>query len=194
MLYLLWFVIVLLSLLSAAINGRLPEVIASIPNSGWFAVKLGVGLLLMMSLWLSLMNIASRLGMVDWMARRLRPILTRLFPEVPPEHPAMGAIVCNIAANVFGLANAATPMGLKAMQALQQLNHDSSRASHAMCMFLAINTSSVQLIPTGAIAMLAVGGASNPTNIIFTAMLATTVSTVVGVSAALLFRKLSWWR
>jgi len=107
--------------------------------------------------------------------------LKRLFPEIPPEHPAMGAMVMNIAANMLGLANAATPFGLQAMKELQSLNNKVTVATNSMCTFLAINTSSVQLIPATAIAYLAANGSTNPSSVIFSSLIATTVSTIVAI-------------
>ncbi|HSH37703.1 MAG TPA: nucleoside recognition domain-containing protein, partial [Chthoniobacterales bacterium] len=137
---------------------------------------------------------AERCGLGQRMARGLRPIMRRLFPDVPTEHPAMGSIVMNIAANMLGLGNAATPLGLRAMRDLETLNPRPGVASNAMCTFLAINTSSVQLIPTTAIALLAAAGSRNPTIIVGTALLATSCSTIVGITSVKLFEKLRAFR
>ena len=111
--------------------------------------------------------------MVQLLARMLRPLLVRLFPDVPAEHPAMGSMLMNMAANMLGLSNAATPLGLRAMKDLESLNPRPGTASNAMCTFLAINTSSIQLIPVTAVGILAVKGSTNPSAIIGTSFIAT---------------------
>jgi spore maturation protein A len=136
------------------------------------------------------MSIATESGLVSKLGSVLKPILRRLFPEIPSEHPAMGAVVMNIAANMLGLANAATPFGLQAMKELQSLNQHAKVATNSMCTFLAINTSSVQLIPATAIAYLAANGSTNPSSIILSSIIATTVSTIVAIIAV---KKLSRW-
>jgi spore maturation protein SpmA len=143
-----------------------------------------------MALWLGIMRLAEKSGAVEKLSGFLRPLLTRLFPEVPPNHPAMGAMVMNIAANMLGLGNAATPLGLKAMQGLESLNPRPGTATNAMCTFLAINTSSVQLIPATAVGILAAAGASHPTSIIGTALVATTCSFVTGIVSVKLLQRL----
>ena len=133
-------------------------------------------------------------GIVEKLARALKPVTVRLFPDVPPEHPAMGAMIMNLAANVLGLGDAATPLGLKAMQELQKLNPVKDTATDAMCMFLAINTSSVTLISATTVAVLAAAGSANPTEIIGPTIIATACSTTVGIIAAKLLSKLPRFR
>jgi len=146
-----------------------------------FAAKLALGLIGLMALWLGLMKIAEDSGLVTRLVRVVRPLLKPLFPEVPPDHPAMGAISLNLAANMLGLGNAATPMGIKAMQHLQELNEHKETASNSMCMFLALNTSSVQLLPpVTVIALLGVGASG----LFVSIFLATLCSTVVAIIAA----------
>ncbi len=143
-----------------------------------------------MALWLGIMRLAEKSGAVERLASVLRPLLVRLFPEVPADHPAMGAMVMNIAANMLGLGNAATPLGLRAMQNLESLNPRPGTASNAMCTFLAINTSSVQLIPSTAVGILAAAGAIHPTAIIGTAFVATTCSFLTGITSVKLLQRL----
>ena len=143
-----------------------------------------------MALWLGLMKIAEKSGLVNLLARALRPILRWLFPDVPANHPAMGSMVMNMAANMLGLSNAATPLGLRAMQDLEKLNPRPGTATNAMCTFLAINTSSIQLIPATTVALLAAAGSKNPTVIIGTAFFATCCSTIAGVLAVKTFERL----
>ena len=139
------------SVLLAGATSRLPAVAESVVKSGETAVTLALGLIGIMSVWLGMMRLAEKAGLIQSLSSALRPVLRWLFPEVPRNHPAMGAIVMNIAANMLGLSNAATPLGLRAMQELEKLNTRPGVATNAMCTFLAINTSSVQLIPITAI-------------------------------------------
>ena len=159
-------------------------------DSAKASVNLAFGLIGIMALWLGLMRIAEESGLVKIFARAVRPIMIRLFPDVPPEHPAMGAMVMNIAANMLGLGNAATPLGLKAMQELQALNKVKDTASNAMATFMALNTSSVTLIPATVIGIRAAANASNPAEIIGPVIVATGVSTTVAVIAIKLLQKL----
>ena len=154
------------------------------------AVNLALGLIGVMTLWLGLMKIAEDSGFIEKLARALKPIMVKIFPDVPPEHPAMGAIIMNMAANMLGLGNAATPLGIKAMQELQTLTDDKETASDSMVMFLAINTSSITLIPVSTIAILSSAGGINPTEIIGPTLVATTASTIVAVIVARIFQKL----
>jgi spore maturation protein SpmA len=147
-------------------------------------MKTALPLVGIMALWLGMMRLAERSGLVTFFARALRPLMRLLFPEVPQNHPAMGAMVLNIAASMFGLGNAATPLGLRAMKYLETLNPHPGTATNAMCTFLAICTSSVQLIPATAIAILAANRSTNPTAIVGTSIIATTCAAVAGVLAA----------
>lgn len=170
--------------------------ISKVSSEGLFryaktAVELAIGLVGIMALWLGVMRIAERSGMIGKLAALLKPATTRLFPDVPPDHPAMGAMIMNISANILGLANAATPLGLKAMEELNKLNKKVGTATDAMCTFLVINTSNVQLIPATVIAIRAASGSGNPTEIIGPAIVATTISTVVGV---IVVRWLAKWK
>lgn len=145
------------------------------------AVTLALGLIGIMALWLGIMKIAEAAGFVTLLARMARPIMVRLFPEVPAEHPAMGAMLSNMAANFLGLSNAATPLGLKAMEELNKLNPVSGTATNAMCMFLTINTSAITLIPATVIAVRASLGSQDPTDIIIPTLLATVIALTCGV-------------
>lgn len=148
------------------------------------AVTLAIGLVGVMSLFLGLMKIAERAGLLLVVAKTLRPLMTRLFPAVPPDHPAMGAMIMNLSANVLGLGNAATPFGIRAMEHLDTLNGEKGKATDAMILFLAINTSSVTLLPTGVIALRAAAGSSDPAGIVPTTLFATLVSTTVAIITA----------
>lgn len=194
MLNIIWLGLIILSVVFGIITGKIPAVVASVTESAKFAFELALGLTGIMSLWLGIMRIAEEAGLVRALAKAIRPLMRRLFPDVPIEHPAMGAIVMNIAANMLGLGNAATPFGLKAMAELETLNPRPGVASNAMCTFLAINTSSVQLIPTSAIAFLAAAGAAHPTDIIITSLVATTFSTLAGIVAVKFLEKTPMYR
>lgn len=158
-------------------------------NAAKGSVSLAIGLIGYIALFLGLMKIVEKAGGLQFMARLIRPLLVRLFPDVPPEHPAMGAMVMNIAANALGLGNAATPFGLKAMKELNEINPHKGTATNAMCLFLAINTSGLALLPTGVIGLRAQFGSADPAAIFPTTLIATGISTLVGVGAAKLLAK-----
>lgn len=195
MLNYIWLALVILAALLGGATDRLEEV----TNAAFEACKTAVMSLALplagvMALWLGIMRLADKSGIMHAIARVLRPMLTRLFPDVPPDHPAMGSIVMNMAANMLGLANAATPLGLRAMQDLETLNPRPGTATNAMCTFLAINTSSIQLIPATSVAILAAAGSVQPTAIIGTALVATICSTIVGLVSVKTLEKLPFYR
>lgn len=152
-------------------------------DSATGAVELALGLVGVMALFLGLMKIAEQGGLLTILARLIRPLMVRLFPEVPADHPAMGAMILNMSANMLGLGNAATPFGIKAMQELNRLNPCKGTATNAMVLFLAINTSSITLLPTGVIALRASAGSSDPAGILPTTLFATLCSTLVAILA-----------
>jgi spore maturation protein SpmA/spore maturation protein SpmB len=160
-------------------------------SSAGGAVELAIGLVGVMALFLGLMKVAEAGGMLKILARLIRPLMVKLFPDVPVDHPAMGAMILNLAANVLGLGNAATPFGIRAMQELDKLNPRHGTASNAMALFLAINTSSVTLLPTGVIALRAAAGASDPAAILPTTLFATIGSTTVAIISAKLYQRLA---
>lgn len=186
----IWAGLLIIGFVVGAATGNLEAVTNAAIDNAKTGVDLALGLIGIMTLWLGLMKIAEDSGLVEKLAKLLRPLMIRLFPDVPAEHPAMGAMIMNIAANMLGLGNAATPLGLKAMQELQKLSDDKETATDAMVTFLAINTSSVTLVPASTIAILAAAGATNPTEIIGPTLVATTVSTVVAIIASKIFQKL----
>lgn len=164
-----------------AINGKMAEVGAAAIEYAKVGVDIALGLIGVMALWLGIMRIAEKAGLVQSLSKLIHPLLRFLFPSIPKDEPALGSIVMNLSANMLGLNNAATPLGLKAMEELQKLNNIKDRATNAMCMFLALNTSSVQLIPATVIAILVASGAKSPTDIVISALLATTCSTLVAI-------------
>lgn len=162
---------------------------AAILQSAAGAVDLAIGLVGVMTLFLGLMKVAEAGGMLQILARLIRPLMVRLFPEVPADHPAMGAMILNLSANMLGLGNAATPFGIRAMQELDRLNPRKGTATNAMALFLAINTSSVTLLPTGVIALRDAAGSADPAGILPTTLFATIGSTTVAILAAKLYQR-----
>lgn len=194
MLNYIWLALVLFAVAIGGATGHLKEVSDGAFDGAKTAVTIALGLIGIMALWLGVMRLAERAGLIQKLARGLRPVTRRLFPEVPSDHPAMGSMLMNMAANMLGLGNAATPLGLRAMRDLETINPHPGTATNAMCTFLAINTSSVQLIPTTAIAILVAAGSTNPTAIVGTALLATLCAATVAIVAVKLLEKVSWFR
>ena len=191
MLNYIWLGLILCGVVLGVLTGRTEAVTAATfeaAKASLLTIALPLGAV--MALWLGIMRLAEKSGAVERLSSFLKPLLTRLFPEVPANHPAMGAIVMNIAANMLGLGNAATPLGLRAMQGLESLNPRPGTATNAMCTFLAINTSSVQLIPATAVGILAAAGAAHPTSIIGTALVASTCSFLTGIISVKLLQRL----
>jgi len=158
------------------------------------SVELALGLIGVMTLFLGLMKVAEAGGLLTILARLIRPIMVRLFPDVPAEHPAMGAMILNLAANVMGLGNAATPFGIRAMEDLDKLNPRHGTATDSMVLFLAINTSSVTLLPTGVIALRAAAGSVDAAGILPTTLFATVCSTLAAICAAKLYGRLPMFK
>tara|TARA_Y100000588_G_C14141610_1_gene876335 strand:+ start:331 stop:933 length:603 start_codon:yes stop_codon:yes gene_type:complete len=194
MLNAIWFGMMLISVITALFTGRLDAVVSAVTDSAKIGFEIALGLAGIMALWLGIMEIASQSGLISKFARLLRPVMTRLFPEVPHDHPAMGAMIMNISANMLGLSNAATPFGLQAMKELQRLNTHINTASNAMCTFLAINTSGIQLIPATSIAFLAANGNLHPSNVILSTLLATMASTIVAIVSVKYFSTLKYYK
>ncbi len=190
----LWLGFVAIGIVIAAVTGKGDAVTKAAFDNAKTAVDLSLGLIGTMALWLGIMKIAEESGIIRGLARVFRPIMRVVFPDVPPDHPAMGAMIMNISANMLGLGNAATPLGLKAMKELQELNEDKEEASDAMVMFLAINTAGIQLLPTTAISLLIAAGARAPYDIIAPALIAGLTSTVVGIGAARILSKSPGYR
>lgn len=168
---------------------KIKEVTTSVLDYAETAVKIALGLIGIMALWLGIMKIADESGLINHLARGLKPITKFLFPEIPGDHPAIGAMIMNISANFLGLGNAATPFGLKAMEELEKLNPEKGTATNAMCTFLAINTAGMTLIPATAIALRASAGSAEPAIIIGTSLVGSTCATIVGISAAKILEK-----
>ncbi len=188
MVNIIWLALLISGIIVAGINGQIEVVTKAAMDSAQSGVNIAIEIIGLMALWLGLMRIAQKAGMVNFLSRVVRPVMRFLFPSVPSEHPAMGAIIMNISANILGLGNAATPFGLKAMQELQKLNNDPEEASEAMCTFLAINTSCITLIPATIIGIRVAAGSADPTEIVGPTIFATAVGTVVAVSADKILR------
>jgi spore maturation protein SpmA len=184
----IWLMMVLISVVAASYTGKMSGLTASVFESAKSAVTLAIGLVGAMALWLGIMKVLEEAGALKLIAKAVRPVMTRLFPDVPHDHPAMSAMVMNIAANMLGLGNAATPMGIKAMTELDKLNREKGTATNAMCLFLAINTSSVTLLPLGVITVRASAGASEPASILIPSILATILSTSSAIIASKLLQ------
>ena len=187
----IWMGLFAVGIVTAAFTGKMGEVSAAVFDAAKTSVELAIGLIGIMALWLGLMKIAEQGGAVAFISRLLHPLLKKLFPGIPKGHPAMGSIVANFAANMMGLGNSATALGLKAMQDLQELNEDKESASNEMCTFLVINTSSVTIIPATIIGIRAAAGAANPADIIGAVLFATTASTVTAIIAVKLLERLN---
>ncbi|QOV23416.1 nucleoside recognition domain-containing protein [Anabaenopsis elenkinii] len=180
----IWLFLIVSATVVAAYNGKMAALTEASFTAAESAVTLAIGLIGAMALWLGIMKVAETAGMMRFIARLIRPVMSRLFPEIPANHPAMSAMVMNMAANALGLGNAATPMGLKAMAELNKLNPTPGTATPAMCLFLAINTSSVTLLPLGVITVRASAGATNPAAILLPSIIATIISTAVAIIAS----------
>jgi spore maturation protein A len=186
----IWLALMAISLIVGAINGRLEAVTTAAVNYAGMAVEISLGLIGIMAFWLGIMKIAEEGGIIKILSRAIRPIAKFLFPDIPPDHPAIGTMLMNIIANWLGLGNAATPLGLKAMKELQKLNKSEDTATNAMVVFLALNTASITFIPMTVIAVRAKLGSANPFEIISTAVFSSTCATIAAVTAAKLLQRL----
>jgi len=189
MLNYIWFALLAIALIVAMFNGTAAQVTKASVDSAKTAVEISLGLVGIMTLWLGIMRVAEKAGLVTLLARALTPFRRLLFPEIPPDHPAIGAMIMNLAANMLGLSNAATPLGIKAMEELQELNPEKETASNAMVTFLVLNTAGIQFIPATIIGVLAAAGAKNPTAIISTTIVSTLCGAVAAVTTAKLLQR-----
>ena len=182
MVNIVWLLLLVSGVIVAGINGNVEVVTAAALEAAQNAVNIAFQLVGIMALWLGLMKIAERAGIIRFFAFLVRPLTKFLFPTIPPDHPAMGAIVMNISANVLGLGNAATPLGLKAMQEMQKLNGGKKEASEAMCTLLAINTSCITLVPATILGVRVAAGSAEPTAVVGTTIFATACATVAAIT------------
>ena len=186
----LWGIMLLAGIVVAAFTGKIGDAGTAAIDSSKEAVTLCIAMLGVMSMWTGIMNVAKRAGLIDAMTKALRPALRFLFPDIPADHEVNEYIAANMIANMLGLGWAATPYGLKAMEQMKELNEGSHIASADMCTFLIINISSLQLIPVNIIAYRSQYGSVSPTSIIGMGLIATLVSTAVGIIFATLMRKI----
>lgn len=191
MLNFIWLALMAIGVITAMFTGNVQAVTDAAIDSANLAVEICIGLIGIMTLWLGIMKIVEASGLVRKLGILLSPIMTRLFKDVPKDHPAMGAMLMNMSANILGLGNAATPLGIKAMQELETLNKHKGVATDSMIMFLAINTSSVTLIPATVIGLRVAAESANPTEVVGAIILSTTISTISAVIIAKLFSKFS---
>jgi spore maturation protein A len=178
MVNIIWVCLTVIGIVFAMVNGTMSEVNEAIFNGAKEAVTLCIGLISILVFWLGMMRIAEDAGLLNKLSNLFKPIVTRLFPEIPHNHPAMGYILSNMMANMFGLGNAATPLGIKAMEEMKKINGGKNEASRSMITFLAINTSSITLIPTTVIAIRMNYDSASPTDIVGPTLIATICSSI----------------
>lgn len=188
----IFYALILISIVFGACSGNLDKVVNAILDGAELSVKIAFSLIGIMAFWLGIMKIAQDCGFVKFLAKLLRPIAKVLFKDIPSDNSVIGDITMSFTANAFGLTNAATPIGLKAMQELQKENKDKTSASDAMCMFLGMNTAGFQLVPTTVIAVLVSIGYKNPTEIILPVLIVTSLSFLSAIVIASLLKKV--WR
>ena len=177
----IWFLIILISIISAAFTGRIDAVVNAVMSGAQKAVEVAIYLAGIMAFWLGVMKIAEKSGLVAFISKLLEPVAKKLFPDVPKDNSAIGDIAMNFTANAFGLSNAATPIGIEAMKKLQDLNKDKDSASNDMCTLLAMNTAGWQIVPATVIAVLAACGEKNPAVIILPTLIVTTITFVFAI-------------
>ena len=194
MLNAIFIVIVVAAVLLAAAAGKMPELTLAIVTEAKEAVELAIRLVGVMALFLGLMRVLERGGLLRTLARALAPVMRRLFPEVPPDHPAMSAMILNFGANMMGLTNAATPFGIKAIEELDRLNGSKGTATNAMVLFLALNTSGLAILPSGVISLRASLGSQDPAGIFVTTWVASGCATIVALLAAMALARLPRYR
>ncbi len=188
---LVWLLIICISILFSVINGKVDEFTKAMFEAGKAAVEVCLYLVGIVSLWLGITKILEDAGLIYKLSNFFRPAISFLFNKIPAGHPSITSITLNLLANLFGLGNAATPLGIKAMEDLQTLNPESDTITSEMMLFIVINTSSIQLIPFTIIGLLASYGSLNPNIIILPTFISTVVSSVTAVGILYLFKKLS---
>ena len=186
----IWYFLKAVSIIYGAINGTLNQVANAIFSGTELAVKIVLTLLGIMTFWLGIMKIAEKSGIVEFLSKLLKPIARLIFPELPKDSPIIGDVAMNFSANALGLANAATPIGIKAMEGMQELNKDKESATNSMCTLLAMNTAGFQLIPATVIAILAANGCKNPTEIIVPTLIVTSTAFICAILLARIFQKI----
>ena len=188
----IFFALIAISIIVGIYNNTLNDVVNAMLSACNTAVKISFSLIGIMAFWLGIMRIAEKSGLVQILSKLLNPIAKILFKDVKKDSPVVGDITMSVAANALGLTNAATPIGLKVMKELQEDNKNKDTATDSMCMFLGMNTAGFQIIPATVIAVLVGVGAKNPSEIILPTLIVTTISFLVAIITALIFRKI--WR
>ena len=186
----IFYLLIVVSLLVGAINGKLQDVVNAVMSGAELSVKIAISLIGIMAFWLGIMRVAEKAGIIKWISNLLKPVTKYLFDEIPQDSPAIGDIAMNFSANAFGLSNAATPFGIKAMEELQKENKDRTTASNSMCLLLGMNTAGFQLIPTTVLAVLVGIGYKNPTEIIAPTLLVTLIAFISAIIFAKIGQKL----
>jgi spore maturation protein SpmA len=192
--FLIAFVVALVKLILFGDTAIFGEVVNGMFDSSKTGAEISLGLIGIMTFWLGIMKIGERAGMIALFAKGTSPFFSKLFPEVPKNHPANGSVIMNFSANMLGLDNAATPIGLKAMKELQELNPVKDTASNAQIMFLVLNTAGITLIPTGVIALRMANGAANPADIFIPSLIGTSISFISGMIAVAIYQKINLFR
>ncbi len=186
----IWYFLIVISIIFGAVNGTIDQVARAIFLGCELTVKIVLTLIGIMTFWLGIMKIAEKSGIVEFLSKLLKPIAKVIFPEIPKDSPIIGDVAMNFTANALGLANAATPIGIKAMEGMQEINKDKESASNSMCTLLAMNTAGFQLIPATVIAILAANGCENPTQIIVPTLIVTGTAFISAILIAKLFSKI----
>lgn len=193
----IWVGLMSLALITAIFSGNIniaQKVSESAMQAATDAVTISISLIGIMSFWMGMMKIAEKSGLIKILAKALKPVASRLFPDIPSGHPAITSIAMNFSANALGLSNAATPLGIKAMKELQELNKTKDTATNAMCTFLAINTAGFQLIPVTIMAVLASTGNKNPSEIIAPTLISTTIALSCAIFAVKMLEKVPFFK
>ncbi len=187
----IWLILIAVSVITAIFTGRLEELTKAIFDGAKAAVEISLFLLGIVSLWLGITKIIEDSGLIYRISHLFKPLITRLFKTIPDDHPAISSITLNMLANFFGLGNAATPLGIKAMQDLQSLNESKDTLTFEMMLFIVLNTASVQLIPFTVVGILSDFGSTNPSSIVLPTICSTLISAVVAVVILFLFRRIA---
>ena len=188
----IFYILIIVSIIAGAINGKLSDVVNAILSGAELSVKVAFSLIGIMAFWLGMMHIAEKAGLVNLLSKLVKPVTKFLFNEIPEDSSAIGDIAMNFSANALGLSNAATPIGLRAMQELQNHNKDKKSASNAMCMLLAMNTAGFQLIPATVLAVLVSVGYNNPAQIIAPTFIVTSISFLFAITVAKILQR--FWK
>ena len=189
MVNIIWGLFIIIGIVYSLFNGNISIINNEIIESGNSALKLILDIMPLLIIWMGLMQIAEKSGLINKIAHLMTPLLSKIFPSIPKNHEALGYIASNIAINMAGLGSAATPFGLKAMEKLQEINPNKKRASSAMITFLVLNTSGVTIIPTTIISLRLAAGSISPTSVIPTCILATVCSSLAGLTIDYIIRR-----